>query len=74
MEIETEGPPIASWPYVFPLRHHSFVQEEIANLERAGVICKSLSPYASPIVVVPKKASLELQNGNKNICVLITDD
>ena len=56
MEIETEGPPIASQPYVLPLKHHSFIQEEIANLERAGVIHKSLSPYASPIVVVPKKA------------------
>ena len=25
MEIETEGPPIASQPYVLPLKHHSFV-------------------------------------------------
>ena len=56
MEIETEGPPIASQPYVLPLKHHSFVHNEIANLERSGVICKSLSPYTSPIVVVPKKA------------------
>ena len=43
-------------PYVFPLKHHSFVQNEIENLEKDGVIQKSLSPYASPIVVVPKKA------------------
>ena len=38
------------------MKHHSFVQEEIANLERPGVIHKTLSPYASHIVVVPKKA------------------
>ena len=56
MEIETEGPPIASQPYVLPLKHHSFVRNEIANLERSGVIFKSLSPYASPIVVATKKA------------------
>ena len=56
MEIQTEGPPIASCPYVLPLKHHSFVHNEIKNLEKAGVIRKSLSPYASPIVVVPKKA------------------
>ena len=56
MEIQTEGPPIASHPYVLPLKHHSFVCKEIEYLERAGVIQKSLSPYASPIVVVPKKA------------------
>ena len=55
MEIQTEGPPIASHPYVLPLKHHSFVCNEIENLEKAGVIRKSLSPYASPIMVVPKK-------------------
>ena len=57
MEIQTEGPPNASHPYVLPLKHHSFVCNEIENLEKAGVIRKSLSPYASRIVVVPKKTS-----------------
>ena len=33
-----------------------FVRNEIGNLERSGVIQKSLIPYASPIAVVPKKA------------------
>ena len=56
MEIQTEGPPIPSCPYLLPLEHCSFVPNEIENLEKAGVIRKSLSPYASPIVVVPKKA------------------
>ena len=43
-----------SHPYVLPLKHHSSVHNEIENLEKAGVIRKG--PYASPIVVVPKKA------------------
>ena len=41
MEIQTEGPPIASHPYILPLKHHySFVYIEIENLERAGLIQK----------------------------------
>ena len=31
------------------------MQQEIETLEHAGVIRKSISPWASPIVVVPKK-------------------
>ena len=40
IEIETEGPPIASQPYALPLKYHSFVRNETANLERSGVIQK----------------------------------
>ena len=36
MEIQAEGSPIASCPYVLPLKHHSFVCNEIVNLEKAG--------------------------------------
>ena len=56
MEIQTEGPPIASCLYVLPLKHHSFVRNEIENLEKAGVVRKGLGPYASPIMALPKKA------------------
>ena len=73
MEIEREGPPIASQPYVLPLKHHSFVRGEIANLERAGVIHNSLTPYSSLIVVVPKKAPPGAPEWEQK-CVLITDD
>ena len=31
------------------------MQQEIETLERAGVIIKSISLWASPIVIVPKK-------------------
>ena len=56
MDIETEGPPVASRPYVLSLKHQEFVCKEVAKLAKAGTIRRSLSQYASPIVVVPKKA------------------
>ena len=33
------------------------MQEEIEKLEQAGVITRSMSPWASPIVIVPKKTA-----------------
>ena len=57
MDIDTgDSPPASSRPYTLALKHHMWVQEEIETLERAGVIAKSMSPWASPIVVVPKKS------------------
>ena len=56
MEIETEGPPVASRPYVLSLKHQEFVRKEVAKLAAAGTIHRSLSHYVSPVVVVPKKA------------------
>ena len=44
-------------PYTLPLKHYNWVQQEIETLECAGVIRKSISPWASPIVVVPKKST-----------------
>ena len=57
MDIDMgDSPPISSRPYTLALKHHRWVQEEIETLKRAGVITKSMSPWASPIVVVPKKS------------------
>ena len=57
MDIDTgDSPPVSSRPYTLALKHHQWVQEEIETLECAGVITKSMSPWASPIVVVPKKS------------------
>ena len=36
--------------------HTPLVQKELEILERAGVIQRSMSPWASPIVIVPKKS------------------
>ena len=39
------------------MKHYEWVQREIESLEHAGVITKSMSKWASPIVVVPKKSA-----------------
>ena len=56
MDIDTgDSPPICQKPYNLPLKHREWVQKELETLERAGVIVRSISPWASPIVTVPKK-------------------
>ena len=52
MHVDTRNnPPICQKPYTLPLKHYSWVQQEIETLVRAGVIKKSISPWASPIVM-----------------------
>ena len=56
MDIDTgDSPPVCQKPYNLPLKHREWVQKELETLEGAGVIVRSISPWASPIVVVPKK-------------------
>ena len=58
MHVDTgDNPPICQTPYTLPLKHYSWVQQEIETLKYVGVIKKSISPWASPIVVVPKKSA-----------------
>ena len=58
MDIDTgDSPPVCQKPHTLPLKHYSWVQQEIETLEQAGIIKKSISPWASPIVVVPKKSA-----------------
>ena len=58
MDIDTgDSPTVSSRPYTLPLKHYKWVQREIESLERAGVITKSMSKWASPIVIVPKKSA-----------------
>ena len=69
MDIDMgDSPPISSRLYTLALKHHRWVQEEIETLERAGVITKSMSPWASPIVVVPKK-SQPGEPPKKRLCI-----
>ena len=57
MDIDTGlSQPVSQRPYTLPLKHHDWVKKEIEQLECAGIIEKSLSPWASPIVIVPKKS------------------
>ena len=56
MNIDTgDSPPVCQKPYNLPLKHREWVQKELETFERAGVIVRSISPWASPIVIVPKK-------------------
>ena len=58
MEIDTgNSPPITQKPYTLPLKHAEWVQKELEILEKAGVIVRSVSPWASPIVVVPMRSA-----------------
>ena len=52
-----DNTPICQKPYTLPLKHYSWVQQEIETLEHVGIIKKSISLWASPIVVVPKKSA-----------------
>ena len=51
------APPVCQRPYNLPLKHIDWVQKELDTLEKAGVITRSVSPWASPIVIVPKRTA-----------------
>ena len=69
MEIKTgDSPPVCQRPYNLPLKHTDWVQKELDTLEKAGVITRSVSPWASPIVIVPKRTALE-EPPKKRLCV-----
>ena len=58
MEIDTGNSVLlAQSPYTLPLKHYDWVRNEIETLEKAGVIERSLSPWASPVIVVLKKSA-----------------
>ena len=52
MEIDTgDSLPVAQSPYTLPLKHYDWVRQEIETLEKSGVIERSLSRWASPVIV-----------------------
>ena len=58
VEINTgDSLPITQKPYTLPLKHATWVQRELEILEKAGVIVRSVSPWASPVVMVPKRTA-----------------
>ena len=60
LEVEIDAGdslPITQKPYTLPLKHTTRVQRELEILEKASVIVRSVSPWASPIVVVPKRTA-----------------
>ena len=69
MEIDTGGSVLlAQSPYTLPLKHYDWVRKEIETLEKAGVIEQSLSPWASPVIVVPKKSAPD-EPPRRRLCV-----
>ena len=69
MEIDTGGSvPLAQSPYTLPLKHYNWVRKEIETLEKAGIIERSLSPWASPVIVVPKKSAPD-EPPRRRLCV-----
>ena len=55
IEPNPELPPVVTKPYPLPLKNHKFIMEEIENLLEAGLIKRSMGPYAMPVIVVPGK-------------------
>ena len=60
MDIETDPnlPPVASLPYTAPLQCQEWVRKRLEDLGKAGIIQRSISCYASPNVVLPRKCPL----------------
>ena len=69
MEIDTgDSLPVAQSPYTLPLKHYDWERQEIETLEKSGVIKRSLSRSASPVIVVPKKSAPD-EPPRRRLCV-----
>ena len=69
MEIDTgNSVPLAQSLYTLPLKHYDWVRIEIETLEKAGVIERSLSPWASPVIIVLKKSAPD-EPPHRRLCV-----
>ncbi|XP_036347231.1 uncharacterized protein LOC118756586 [Rhagoletis pomonella] len=55
--------PISSPPYRLPPQRKTFLRQEINEMLRTGVIVECESPWAAPVVIVPKKT------GDLRICI-----
>ena len=64
LEIRTMGDqPISSPPYRIPDRLKDGVREEVLKLVELGIVIPSQSPWASPVVPVPKP------DGSVRVCI-----
>ena len=69
MDIATgDSPPVCQRPYILPLKHAEWVKRELNILEVPSIIVHSVSPWASPIVVVPKR-SAPCEPPKRRMCV-----
>src|SRR3954464_1758400 len=58
-----DATPISQAPYRMNSQKKEFLRQKIANMEKDGIIRKSTSPWASPVVIVDKK------DGTYRICI-----
>ena len=71
MDIDTgdhPSSPICQKPYTLALKHYEWVQKEVDQLEWMGIITRSMSPWASPIVVVLKKSAPD-KTPRRHMCI-----
>ncbi|XP_075697048.1 uncharacterized protein LOC142662718 [Rhinoderma darwinii] len=62
--VETQGQrPIQQAPYRVPEAVRDMIKSELADMKQLGIIRPSQSPWASPVVLVPKK------DGTTRFCV-----
>ena len=59
----TSDVPVRQTPYAVPFALKSSLKKELQQMEDLGIIRRSDSPYASPVVVVKKK------DGSNRICI-----
>ena len=59
----TSSEPVRSKSYPIPYHKKEILQKEIDEMIRMGVIEPSISPYSSPVVMVPKK------DGTVRVCI-----
>ena len=55
LEIPTEGPPCISAPYTIPLKFRPWADNTINKLLEASMIQHTISTWAPPIIILPKK-------------------
>ncbi|OIC32488.1 hypothetical protein A7M48_19060 [Acinetobacter baumannii] len=65
----TSEEPIYAKLYPYPMGAADFVNNEIQNLLKNGIIQKSVSPYNNPIWVVDKKGTDEAGNQNRRLVI-----
>ena len=59
---------ICQKPYTLALKHYEWVQKEVEQLERMRIITRSILPWASPIVIVPKKSAPD-EPPRRHVCI-----
>ena len=64
IEISTEGPASISEPYTIPLKFRPWADNTINKLLEASMIKHTMSTWASPVIIVPRKG-LELPKDPK---------